>query len=342
LRINQKLSVGSGLTIAPIFDDATIYTAYSRLFRGSGLIPPHSLQETRWVNDFRVHQGSWPPITGFFELRNARGTYSVPSLFRFLPLDTYDYIFNGAVNPVWHIGRDYLAFSTGLTFTVRRDHISPIPVNQNLFRQSLYMQSSSFWNWISVRGFALHESGPYTLQTLSSRDLVANLEFRVGRPWGKTALITGYRVRDLLFSPRRQEWFQTSSYAGLQRKFGRKVTASVLAEQVRAWAVQFSQFGAAQMLRPAGEVSYRPTRNWEVNGNLAWSHVNGDHAYDNMQSGFFISYQKALRRTADTDSGKLAIDYPLQFSIGVQQQDFYNFNGNGQRQFRPVFRLTLF
>ncbi len=96
------------------------------------------------------------------------------------------------------------------------------------------------------------------------------------------------------------------------------------------------------MLLPRFEFDYQPTRNWEVNGNFAWSRGNGDHTYDNMQSGFFISYRRALRRNTDTAFGKAAIAYPLQISLGLQQQNFFNYNGTGQRQFRPVFRLTLF
>jgi tetratricopeptide (TPR) repeat protein len=342
-RINQKLSVFSDLKAGAIFDDSTLYTSYARLNQVNTAITPHSLLETRWIDGFHLHEGNLPLISGFFELRNARGSFSVPSQFKFVPQDTYDYMFNGGINPVLHLGRDYLAFNTSLAFTARRDLESPIALNQNLFRQQIYLQSSPFWNWISVQGTAMREAGPFTLQNLSSRDLVADLQFRVGRPWGKTALLTGYRVRDLLFHPRTQEWFQTASWVGVERKFGTKLTVGVKGEYVRSWAVLDSNFGAAQMLRPAFEIDYRPKRHWEANGSFAFSRGRNDHSYDNMQSGFFISYVKPLRRGVNDGAGEVPVDYPLRFSVGLQQQDFFNYTGVGQaQQFQPVFRLTIF
>jgi len=342
LPLDHRVSVSSSLTVAPVFDDSTIYTSYSRLNNGTGLVTPHSLLETRWTEQFQVHQEDLPPITGFFQLRNAQGSFSVPSLFQFLPENTYDYILGGGPDPVVHFGRDFLAFQTGLAFTVRRDLASPVALNQDLFRQYLYVQSSPFWNLISVHGAALHEAGPFTSQTLSSRDLVGNLEFKVGRPWGKTALLTGYAVRDLLFHPRHQEWFQTATYLGIQRQFGKKLTMAVLGQDVRAWAVLNRSFGAAQMVEPAIRIDYRPAHHWEVNGNFAVSRGQGEHAYDNMQSGFYISYTKPLRRNVDSGTGPVPVDYPLQLSFGMEEQDFYNFTGHGQGQYAPVFRLTLF
>jgi hypothetical protein len=116
----------------------------------------------------------------------------------------------------------------------------------------------------------------------------------------------------------------------------------MLGEYVRSWAVLDSAFGASQMIRPAFKLDYRPTRRWEVNGNFAWSRGQGDHVYDNMQSGFFISYVRPLRRNINDGAGEVPVEYPLRVSIGVQQQNFYNFTGHGQAQLRPAFRLTLF
>ena len=50
----------------------------------------------------------------------------------------------------------------------------------------------------------------------------------MGRPWGNTSLITGYSARDLLFRPTVEEYFNTSSYVGLQHKFGKRLTAAVI------------------------------------------------------------------------------------------------------------------
>jgi len=341
--LNQKLSVFSDLKMGGVFDDSTIYTSYSRLNQINAAITPHSLLETRWIDGFHLHEGDLPLISGFFEERNARGSFSVPSQFKFVPEDTYDSIFNGGLNPVLHLGHDYLAFNTSLAFTLRRDRESPVALDQNLFRQQIYMHSSPFWNWISVQGSAMHEAGPFTEQNLHSRDLVADVQFRVGRPWGKTAFLTGYRVRDLLFHPQQQEWFQTASWVGLERKFGTKLTVGAKGEYVRAWAVLNNNFGTAQMVRPAFEFDYQPKRHWEANGSFAFSSGRGDHVYDNMQSGFFISYVKPLRRGLHVGAGEVPVDYPLRFSIGLQQQDFINYAGAGQaQQFQPVFRLTIF
>jgi hypothetical protein len=41
-------------------------------------------------------------------------------------------------------------------------------------------------------------------------------------------------------------------------------------------------------------------------------------------------------------TGSVPVEYPLQFSIGLQQEQFFQFTGHGQALFRPVFRLTLF
>jgi len=88
------------------------------------------------------------------------------------------------------------------------------------------MSSSSFFNWISVRGHAIHESGPFGEQDLHSRDASANLEFTVGRPWGNTALLTGYSVRGICcYRPAIREYFSTSTYVGMQHKFGKRLTA---------------------------------------------------------------------------------------------------------------------
>jgi hypothetical protein len=76
---------------------------------------------------------------------------------------------------------------------------------------------------------------------------------------------------------------------------------------------------------------------------LAWSRGQGFHDYDNMQSGFYISYVKPLRRTLSDAAGTVPVEYPLRFSIGMEQQSFYSFTGGGQTtQFVPMVRLTLF
>ena len=343
--VSKKLSFASDFSVEPIFEDATIYGLDAQLFgpdKNGQLPPPRSSLETRLTNSFRLRQEGLPPITGFFQVRNARGRVSLPSEDLILDRNTYDYGFNGALNPVLHLGRNVMMFNTGLQYTLRRDKQSPLEMNQNLFRQFVYMSTNSFWNWISVNGSAYHEAGPFSNRNLSSRDLGAHIEFNVGRPWGKTSMVTGYSMRDLQFNPLSREFFSTSSYAGITRKFGDKVKATLLAEYIRSWRVQDSLYVIAQAARPAMRLEFKPTRNWEIAATGAFSRGMGFHDYDNVQSGFLISYVKPLRRMFDDGTGQVPVEYPLRFSIGFQQDYFTNFSGRGQAIYRPVFRLTLF
>ena len=101
----------------------------------------------------------------------------------------------------------------------------------------------------------LIESGPFALQNLHSRDLSAQLDFRVGAPWAKTALVTGYGVRDLQFNPTIREFYFTSAYAGIERRFSQNLTVRAIAEDVRAWRVDTGRFAIAQALRPAASTA---------------------------------------------------------------------------------------
>lgn len=345
-QINRQFSVGSNLAVGGIFENQTIYEMDAKLFGVSDpslLPPPRSSIETMVTNSFRYHNSVLPTVSGFFQVRNARGETSLPSEALVLERNTYDYAFNGALNPVLHLGRASFSFNTGLQFTLRRDSRAPVAVNQNLFRQFVHMSTSSLFNWVVIRGSAYLEAGPFTARTLSSKDLGAKLEFIVGRPWGNTALITGYSVRDLQFDPLIREYFTTSSYAGLQHKFlNRKLTVSVLGEYIRSWRVQDNLFATAQAMRPAAEFEYRPNARWMVSGSFAYSRGQGFHDYDNMQSGFFISYVKPWRRMLNDGMGDVPVEYPLRFSFGIQTQHFGNFAGRGQAQIRPVIRLTFF
>ena len=135
-------------------------------------------------------------------------------------------------------------------------------MNQNLFRQFVYMTTSSFFNMVSVSGYAIREAGPFTVSNLSSRDLAGAVDFRVGRPWGKTALVTGWGARDEQFFPVTREFYYTSAYIGIERKVSQRLNFRVLAEDLRAWRVELSDWAIAQALRPAGSVEFSPTRNW--------------------------------------------------------------------------------
>ena len=204
-----------------------------------------------WMDATAFISADFPSISGLVEERNARGTISIPSQLLIQSHNTYDTIVNGAINPMLHWGDHTIAFSPGLQFTVRRDKDSPVQLNQNLFRQFLYVYSSPFWNWLSFTGDAIHESGPFTEQNLSSRDNSASLNFVVGRPWDKIALITGYQARDVQFHPVISEYYTTSVYAGVRRKFGENLEVSAFAEYLRSWRVQDAFWANAEALRPA-------------------------------------------------------------------------------------------
>jgi hypothetical protein len=155
-------------------------------------------------------------------------------------------------------------------------------------------------------------------------------------------MVTGYSIRDLQFSPLPREFFETSTYAGLSRRFGQHTKLTVLGEYLRSWRVQDQYYVLAQAARPAAFFEIKPTRNWAIEANVAYSRGMGIHVYDNVQSGLLISYVKPLRRTLDDGTGRVSIDYPLRFSIGFQQDNFFNFGGRGQAIYRPVFSLSLF
>jgi hypothetical protein len=215
-------------------------------------------------------------------------------------------------------------------------------MNQNLFRQFLYLYTSSFGNWVSVSGSLIREAGPFTERNLHSRDAAAHLDFTVGRPWGKTALITGYAVRDVLFRPLVREYYSTDAYAGIQQKVGSNLRLSVFADYVRSWRVQDSNWANAQYLRPAFDMKYTVGKHWMVQASGAWSQGKAFHAYDNVQNQFLVSYVRSIQRPLNDGFGDVPVTYPLRFSFGLQQQTFYNFTGGNSTKVLPVVQLTLF
>ncbi len=346
-QVTRHLSLIGNVATGGLYDDATIYMLDRQIFgitNNSQLPPPRSQQESFYTAAYRYHfDGNFPMLSGFFQVRNAVGTISLPQAAEIINRNTFDYNFNSALNPVVHIGNGTLTFNTGLQFTVRRDLDDPVNMNQNLFRQFMYVSSSSFGNWLSFRGSVVHEAGPFTEQNLHSNDLGTALEFTVGRPWGKTALITGYTRRDLTFSPEVSQFFTTSSYAGLQRKFGQKLVVSVLGEYIRSWRVQNGINATAQALRPGGTVQYKINNTWSVDGAFAYDRGEGFTLYDNVYSSFFISYKRPLHRTVTDATGSFSAEYPLQFSVGLQAEQFPSFVGSpADTMVRPVFRLTIF
>ncbi len=330
---------------APAFEDINVYTLDARILNVTNptLLPPprHSFRNLV-ESHYRVKLGNLPAISGFVGQSFTTGRLLFPSVGVVQDRNTYDTILNGGFTPILHFGTNSITFNGGLQFTVRRDTVSPVFMNQNLFRQFLYVYTSSFFNWISFTGSAQRETGPFIDQDLHSRDAFANIEFTVGRPWGRTSLITGYSVRDLLFRPRIEEYFNSSVYAGLQHKFGNRLTAAVLAEDLRSWRVQGNHYAIAQALLPGGRFEFRATPRWSVQGSAVISRGSGFHAYDNVQSQFLVSYVRPLRGRVKDGSMETPVSFPLRLSIGVQQQSFYNFPGSSRNTVLPVVHLTLF
>jgi hypothetical protein len=207
------------------------------------------------------------------------------------------------------------------------------------------MSSTPLFNWLSIRGDVIYETGPFTQRNLSSKDYYAHIEFTVGRPWGRTSMVTGYRVRDLQFNPVIREFFTTSTYAGFEHRFGTSITGTLVGEYIRSWRVEAPAFAIAQAMRPAAALQFRPNNRWQVDLNFAWTRANGAPAYDNLNSGFLISYVKPFRRTWNDGAGETVVEYPLRFSVGMQQQTFMNFPGGpntGISSFVPVVKLNIF
>ena len=343
--LTQNVSVAPEASFAPALEDINVYTLDAKILNvtNPALLPPprHSFQSLA-ESHYRIHLGSFPTISGTVGESFTTGRLLFPSVGVVQDRNTYDTFFNGGITPILHFGTNQIAFNGGLQFTVRRDTISPVYMSQDLFRQYLYVSTNSFFNWVSVNASAIREAGPFTDQNLHSRDASASVEFTVGRPWGNTALLTGYAVRDLLFNPLPQEYFNTSTYVGLQHKFGSRLTAAILAEDLRSWRVQGLQYATAQALLPGGRFDFRVNPRWDVQGSFVLSRGSGFHEYDNAQSQFLVSYNRSVRGNLKDDTGTMRVAYPLRISFGVQQQTFYNFAGSSQTTVLPVIHFNLF
>lgn len=345
-QLNQKVSILPQGAFGPALEDINVYQLDARILGVTGnpaLLPPprHSFQDLVEAG-YRVQLGHFPVISGFVGQSLTVGRFLFPSIGVVQDRNTYDTIFNGGINPILRFGANSITFDGGLQFTVRRDTVSPTFMSQNLFKQFLYLYTNSFFNWVSISGSATREAGPYVAQNLNSRDAFANIEFTVGRPWGSTSLIAGYSVRDLLFHPMVEEYFNTSTYAGVQHRFGSRLTAALLAEDLRSWRVQETRYVLAQALLPGGRFNFRATPRWSVQGSVVVSRGSGFHAYDNVESQFLVSYVRPLRGSVRDQIGETSVSFPLRFSLGVEQQSFYDFPGSSRSTVLPVVHITLF
>ncbi|HEY1806412.1 MAG TPA: tetratricopeptide repeat protein [Terracidiphilus sp.] len=350
MRVNPHLSVLSDASVVPLFEDSTVYVLDSKTLASSPssaisqLPPPRSSIQTMWTNAFHLHFSGVNALApgGFFQVRNARGSISLPATNSIVDRNTTDSTFNFSLNPTIHLGNNVMTFNTGAQETVRRDSKDPYDMDQNLFRVYSYMSTSSFFNAISVTGFAMREAGPFTRNGFYSRELAAKVDFRVGSPWGKTALVTGYGVDDLLFKSAYIEYYFTSSYVGFEHRFSPRFDIKALAEDVRSWRIYQSHWGISQSLRPAGSVDFIPKRNWDLQLSSAYSNVRGFHIYDATENSISLSYSRPLHRMFNDNSTPLTLQYPIRFSAGLQQETFFNFPGAQNQKFQPYAEITIF
>jgi hypothetical protein len=178
---------------------------------------------------------------------------------------------------------------------------------------------------------------------MHSRDASGTIDFIVGRPWARTSLLTGYFVRDLLFRPLIREYYTTSTYVGVEHRFGNSWKAAVFAEYLRSWRVQDSLFAIAQSMRPAFRLDYQPlASHWAVHAAGVWSRGEGFHAYDNISNEVTVSYTRSTKHAVTDGLGTVPVTYPLRFSFGIQQQNFYDFQGSNRNTILPVIHLSFF
>jgi len=350
LRVTPNVSLLSNFSMDPIYEDSTVYVLDSKLdtlvpvspTNTSLLPPPRSSLQTQDTTAFHLHFGQFPTSSGFFQVRNARGQISVPANNAIVNRDTTDYTVNFGVNPTIHLGDNVITFNSGVQATVRRDSLSPVDMNQNLFRVFTYVTTSSFFNALSMSGYIIRESGPFTESHLHSRMITGAIDFRVGAPWGRTAFVTGWGAIDQLFTPVNNEDYYTSMYAGIERKFSPRLNVRALIEDLRAWRIEEPNWGNAQNLRPAATVDYIPARNWEIQASGAFSSTRSFHAYDAIQSGFSVTYGLPVHRRFREESGPVELKYPIRFSAGLQNETFYNFSGPRSEQLRPYVQISIF
>jgi len=356
-RIDPKLSVLFNLAVQPIFEDSTVYVLDSKLNSPNGpvpvsniaeLPPPRSSLETDSINAFHLHLGNLPPSGGFFQIRNAQGVISVPATSSIVHRNTTDYALNFGLDPTIHVGSNVVTLNSGIQGTIRRDSLSPVQLNQNLFRVFTYASTSSFFNAVSADGFFAFETGPFTETPISERALTGAINFRVGAPWGKTALVTGWGINDQKFNSQQignSENYYTSSYVGLSHRFSARLNAEAIVEDLRAWrVVPFSPIHSAisQALRPAATIDFSPTRNWNIQASTSYESTRGFHVYDATQNGFSLSYTRPIDRTFNDKTGRLRLQYPIRIAAGIRQETFFNFTHGQNQQFRPYVSITIF
>jgi len=355
--LNRRVSVFMQGYVQPIFEDGTVYVLDSKLDSPSGpvpesdaakLPPPRSSVESAATFAYHLHLGSFPNAGGFVQERDTRGTISVPATGSIVHRNTVDTVLNFGVAPALHLGSKVITLDGGIQATIRRDTLSPVQMNQNIFREFVYLSTSSFFNAVSATGYVIHDAGPFTDSPINENSLSSALDFRVGAPWSKTALVAGWGATDQNFDSNQLgngENYFTSSYIGLSRGFGKHLNLQAIVEDVRSWRVEpYSPIHSAlsQGLRPAGTIDLIPARHWRIHFSTAYESTRGFHVYDMNQNAFALTYIRPLGRAYNNRSGKLELKYSFRISAGLEEQSFPNFSQGQSMQFRPYISIQLF
>jgi hypothetical protein len=128
----------------------------------------------------------------------------------------------------------------------------------------------------------------------------------------------------------------------LQHKFGSRLTVAALAEDLRSWRVQNTQYAIAEALLPGARFEFRASPRWNFQGSFLLSRGFGYHEYDNAQSQFEVSYTRPSPGSIKTDVNGSPVEHPFRFSLGVQQQTFYDFYGSSHTVVLPIVHFSLF
>ncbi len=127
---------------------------------------------------YRIHFGNFPSMDWSKVAKCARHLLSsIPSQLLIQSHNTYDTIFNGAINP-----NHTIAFSPGLQLTVRRDMDSPVQLNPRPLPSTYRNVPQPVLELAFVLGRTLHEFGAFHPEH-QVRATIGASNFVVGRPW---------------------------------------------------------------------------------------------------------------------------------------------------------------
>ena len=144
------------------------------------------------------------------------------------------------------------------------------------------------------------------------------VEFRVGRPWGKTAFVTGWGARDEQFDPVIREFYYTSTYAGIEHQFS-NASEFPSDRRVSAGVAGRARSSRSRKRSSRGKCGVCTRRATGLEASSAYSRNMGFHAYDAVQSGFAVSYAMPSGAFKE-ESGEVALRYPIRFSAGCSRK----------------------